>query len=87
MLHRVERSSDDSQYFGDDRAWSADSGQASLRDMTAAPRRCHPNRPKSRPRTCQRTISDSASPSSGTVSTGTTSARSRPFPPIQRRSP
>lgn len=37
VLHRVERSSDDSQYFGDDRAWSADSGQASLRDMTAAP--------------------------------------------------
>jgi hypothetical protein len=27
VLHRVERSSDDVEYFGDDRAWSADSGQ------------------------------------------------------------
>jgi hypothetical protein len=38
VLHRVERSSDDVEYFGDDRAWSADSGQVPAHaQMNAGP--------------------------------------------------
>ena len=52
MLQRPERSSDDVEYFGDDRAWSQDSGQLPPHD--------HPNvgAPAAPPRPTQVTPED-----------------------------
>jgi hypothetical protein len=44
-LRRVERTGDDVEYFGDDRAWSEDSGQAPRHDQVNAEVAALPPRP------------------------------------------